>query len=95
MFMRQSIIKTEYTRRSKTGTEHTYYRTKTIVHLRCDNCDCEFTRERGSVDPKRLSNNYFHVCPDCDSKKFAQRKGVERKKVWTLNASSNLPIGKL
>jgi hypothetical protein len=47
------------------------------------------------MDPNRLSNNYFHVCKNCDSKKFAQRKGIERKQVWNLSASSNLPIGKL
>lgn len=95
MFIKQSVIETSHVRRSKLGTEHTYTRRKTLVHFRCDNCNTEFSRERGSMDPKRLSNNYFHVCPECDSKKFAQRKGVERKKVWTLNASSDLPIGKL
>lgn len=95
MFIKQSVIETSHVRRSKLGTEHTYTRRKTLVHFRCDNCNAEFSRERGSMDPKRLSNNYFHVCPECDSKKFAQRKGVERKKVWTLNASSDLPIGKL
>lgn len=62
--------------------------------MRCDNCDAEFTRDRGNMDPKRLSNNYFHVCNNCDSKKFAQRKGVERKKVWNMTASSSLPINK-
>jgi len=95
MFIGQSVIKSEHVRKSKLGSEHTYYRNRTIVHFRCDNCDAEFSRERGSMDPKRLSNNYFHVCPECDIKKFAQRKGGERKKVWTLNASSNMPISKL
>jgi hypothetical protein len=66
-----------------------------MIVMRCDNCDNEFTRERGSMDPKRLSNNYFHVCENCDAKKFAQQKGVERKKVWNMSASSSLPIGKL
>ena len=74
---------------------HTYYRNSTICVFRCDNCDTEFERPRGSIDPKRLSNNYFHVCENCDSKRFAQKKGVERKKVWNMNASSDTPIGKL
>ena len=74
---------------------HNYYRDKRIVILRCDNCDTEFKRERGKMDPKRLNNNYFHVCNNCDSKKFAQKKGVERKQVWNLPASSDLPISKL
>lgn len=95
MFIKQSVVETSHVRKSKLGTEHTYTRKKTLVHFRCDNCNSEFSRERGSMDPKRLSNNYFHVCPNCDSKKFAQRKGIERKKIWALNASSDLPIGKL
>ena len=66
-----------------------------MVVLRCDCCDNEFTRERGQMDPKRLSNNYFHVCENCDAKVFAQKKGVDRRKVWQLKASSDIPINKL
>jgi hypothetical protein len=47
------------------------------------------------MDPKRLSNNYFHVCENCNAKVFAQKKGVEKKKMWDLPASSNIPISKL
>ena len=47
------------------------------------------------MDPKRLSNNYFHVCDNCNAKVFAQKKGVERKQMWNLSASSDIPIGKL
>lgn len=95
MYLGETEKKTKHLRKSKTGKEHAYYRTKTIVNFRCDNCNIEFTRERGSMDPKRLSNRYFHVCKDCDSYRFAQRKGIEKKQVWNLSASSNLPIGKL
>lgn len=95
MFIKQSIIETSHLRKSKLGTEHPYTRKKTIVHFRCDNCNKEFTRNRGDMDPKRLSNNYFHVCSECDAKKFAQRKGVERKSVWSMSASSTVPIGQL
>lgn len=80
---------------SKTGVRHEYYRHKTMVQLRCDACDAEFVRERGSMDPTRLSNNYFHVCSKCDAKRYGQKKGVERKQVWDLSASSDLPISKL
>ena len=66
-----------------------------MIVLRCDACDEEFTRERGNMDPKRLSNNYFHVCENCDSKRFAQERGVSAKKVWNLKASSDRPINKL
>ena len=95
MFIKTTSEKTPFVRKSKLGYEHTYYRSKTIVHFRCDSCDQEFTREKGSIDPKRLSNNYFHVCPNCDAKRFAQQKQVERKKVWNLYASSDLPISKI
>ncbi len=63
--------------------------------LKCDNCDVEFERERGNMDYKRLNNNFFHVCSNCDSKRFAQKKGVERKQIWNMSASSGIPIGKL
>jgi hypothetical protein len=95
MFIRTSIEQTEHVRTSKLGTEHIYCRRKTIVHFRCDCCGSEFTRPKGSIDPKRLSNNYFHVCSNCDAKRFAQHKQVERKRVWDLPASSTLPIGKI
>ena len=95
MFIREFKKQTRHTRVSKTGKEHAYKRETTMCVFRCDNCDVEFTRARGSMDPKRLSNSYFHVCKNCDSKVFAQKKGVERKQVWNMTASSSTPIGKL
>jgi hypothetical protein len=95
MFIKEYKVETRHTRKSKCGREHAYKRSKTYVLLRCDNCDSEFQRERGKMDPKRLTNNYFHVFNNCDSKVFAQKKGVERKQIWNLSASSDLPIGKL
>ena len=95
MFLGEFVEKTRHIRCSKYGSEHEYFRKKTFVKLRCDNCDREFVRPRGSMDPKRLNNNYFHVCENCDAKRFAQKRGVERKKVWNLNASSDIPISKL
>jgi hypothetical protein len=47
------------------------------------------------MDPKRISNNYFHVRKDCDAKTFAQKTGVIRKKIWDMPASSNLDVSKL
>lgn len=82
-------------RRSKNGKEHAYKRLKTMNLFRCDNCDTEFVRPQGKMDPKRISNTYFHVCEKCDAKRFAQRKGVERRMIWDLPVSSLLPISKL
>jgi len=95
MFIREYKTQTRHVRTSKMGKEHTYKRELTICVFRCDSCDVEFERARGSMDPKRLNNNYFHVCSNCDAKVFAQKKGVERKQVWNLHASSDMPISKL
>ncbi len=95
MFIKEFIEKTRYERVSKHGKKHTYYRNKTVVLLRCDNCDKIFNRLRGAMDPNRINNNVFHVCDTCDSKKFAQKMGITRKKIWDMPASSNLDISKL
>ena len=95
MFIKEFKEETRHVRKSKSGTEHAYTRKCTYAVFRCDNCDEEFVRPRGSMDPKRLNNNYFHVCSECDAKTFAQRKGVELKQVWNMSASSSTPIGKL
>ena len=95
MYLREYEKKNRHFRKSKNGNTHSYFRHETIVVLKCDNCDAEFQRSKGKMDPKRLNNNYFHVCSDCDAKVFAQKKGVERKQVWNLTASSDIPIGRL
>jgi len=94
MFLKIEIQENQYTRRSKCGVEHNFVRTKTVAVLRCDNCDETFYRDLKHMDRKRLSNNYFHCCKNCDPKKFAQRKGVEQKKIWDMPASVELPVSK-
>ena len=95
MFITELTARTQHTRKSKCGLLHVYYRDSKIVKLRCDCCTEIFYRPRGKMDPKRISNEFFHCCDDCDSKRFAQRKGVEWKKVWDLDASSDLDISKI
>jgi hypothetical protein len=63
-------------------------RKKTVLIFRCDCCNEIFMRDKGSMDPKRMNNNVYHVCSDCDAKKFAQEKGVESRKVWDMPVSS-------
>ena len=94
MFLTIKTQQNQYSRISKTGIEHSYYRKKTIVTLRCDVCDSVFERDLKHMDKKRLSNNYFHCCANCDAKRFAQRKGVEQKQIWNLLASVELPVSK-
>lgn len=95
MFIEINYQVNTYLRPSKTGLLHNYTRRIAIITFRCDNCNSIFTRPRGSIDPKRLSNNYFHVCSNCDSKRFAQRKKIERKTVWDKDSSSLEDISKL
>lgn len=94
MYIDKESVEITHTRVSKYGYEHTYTRTKTLAVLRCDQCDGVFRRELKKINRKRLSNNYFHVCENCDAKRFAQRKGVERKQIWDMPASTELPVGK-
>ena len=94
MYIGKETVSTTYTRQSKLGNEHHYERKKTLAVFRCDNCDDVFRRELKKVSQQRLNNNYFHVCSNCDAKRFAQRKGVERKKIWDMPASVELPVGK-
>jgi hypothetical protein len=84
-----------YSRPSKHGLQHTYSRKRAIITFRCDNCSEIFTRPRGKMDPKRLSNNYFHVCDQCDCKRFAQKKRVQKNQIWDMKASSLEDISKL
>jgi len=94
MFIRQETQTFEYVRTSKLCKEHTYTRNKTVAVFRCDNCDNGFERDLKNIDHRRLSNNYFHVCSNCDAKRFGQKRAVEKKKIWDMPASSTLPINK-
>lgn len=93
MFIDVEYTVSVYTRSSKLGKSHVYKRKKTLVILRCDNCGSIFKRDKGSIDPKRLNNNFYHVCSNCDAKKFAQQKGVEVRKVWDMPVSSLKKLG--
>jgi hypothetical protein len=94
MFLKTMTEIFEYQRPSKLGVVHSYSRKKTVAVFRCDSCDVIFDRELKKIQKKRLSNNYFHCCSNCDAKRFAQRKGIERKKIWDMPASTELPVGK-
>ncbi len=95
MYIKTEIEYKLYSRKSKLGREHTYIRKHQNVVFRCDNCGEMFTRQRAKMDPKRLSNNYFHCCLNCDSKKFAQKKGAERRTIWDKTVNSDLDISRL
>lgn len=95
MYLGERKIDKEYKRVSKLGIEHRYKRTSTLLIFRCDNCIETFIRLKEKISPKRLNNNYFHCCSKCDSKRFAQKKGAERRTIWNLPVSSELSISRL
>lgn len=95
MLLRTEYVITEYERPSKLGHSHTYRRKKTVLVFRCDSCGEEFKRDKGSMNPKRVNNNYYHVCSSCDAKRFAQEKGVEKRHIWDMPVSSLKRIGQL
>ena len=95
MFIKIKKVETEYTRLSKGGKEHTYTRRKSFVELACDSCNTVFERALSLMDHRRLDNQYHHVCSNCDAKRFAQKKGVARRKLWDTSVDSDLNIGRL
>ena len=95
MFISIKKVTSEHTRKSKLGFHHTYYRTKTIASFKCDNCNSIFDRDIGKIDSKRLTEHSYHVCSNCNSKKFAQSKGVESRRLWNLPVDSDIKINNL
>jgi len=95
MFLDTLTITQSYTRPSKSGVSHEYQRSKTVAQFKCDNCANEFQRDLGKMDRRRLSNEYYHICPNCDGKRFAQSKGVERRRLWDMSADTDLDISKI
>ena len=61
---------------------------QTIYHLRCDNCEGEFTRTAKEINRSSTT----HVCGNCDGKKFAQRQSAYEKRFNKIDASSTKPI---
>jgi hypothetical protein len=92
MFIQIKKIVTKYTRTSKLKKSCSYSRIKTVVVFQCDSCKSLFERDQGKMDKQRISNHYFHVCADCNPKQFAQKKGVENRRVWGLSADSDQRI---
>jgi rubredoxin len=92
MFIETKHIRTQYTRVSKLKKSHAYSRVKSVAVFQCDNCESIFERDQGSIDHRRMSNEYFHVCPNCKPKQFAQSKGAERRTMWNLPVDSDKNI---
>jgi len=92
MYIESKKIINQYQRASKHGRKHEYRRTSTVLIFTCDNCDTTFERPQGQIDPRRASNDYYHVCSDCNPKQFAQAKGAERRRLWNTPVNSDIRI---
>mgnify|MGYP006286098411 CR=1 FL=1 len=88
-------VRTEHTRLSKNNNPHTYFRIRKIVVLKCDNCGAEFERAVRDMDPRRINSESSHVCPKCNPKQFAQRKGVEGRRFWNTTVDLDIDIDKI
>jgi hypothetical protein len=95
MLLKTRKVTTTHTRNSKLGVSHHYSRTKTIAVIQCDHCKAVFERDRGHMDPRRLSNDYFHVCAACNPKQFAQRRAADRRRLWDMPVDSDLDISRI
>lgn len=95
MFVKELKEISHVTRTSKLGKKHVCKRTKTLYLFMCDVCANQFTRPKGQIQEKRVSNYYKHVCSGCDPKRFAQEQGARQRKIFNMDASSLKKINEL
>jgi hypothetical protein len=79
MFIKESIEKNSYTKKSKYGKLVEYERTKTLTHWNCDYCGIEFAKCRNG----KYSTHVKSYCKECIKKlgvnKLASLAGYESK----------------
>ena len=95
MLLKIYYVRTEYSRLSKHGIQHTYFRNCKTALLLCDNCNTKFERLVSQMDHRRLTPDHTHVCPMCNPKKFAQHKGVEARRFWNTTVDADKDIDEL
>ena len=88
MFVKETTEIHLHQRQSRLGNVHNFKRRRSVYHFKCDCCSKEFLRPKSKVPPTRASNDYHHVCSRCDTHQFAQKVGVEMRKIWKIDASS-------
>ena len=88
MFIKETTEIHLHQRESKLGNVHNFKRRRTVYHFRCDACHLEFLRDKSKVSPSRASNKYHHVCALCDVHRYAQKIGVDMRRIYRLDASS-------
>lgn len=87
MYIKETTEIHLHQRESKLGNVHNFKRRRTVYHFQCDACGKEFLRDKSKVAPSRASNKYHHVCASCDVHRYAQKLGIEMRKIYRLDAS--------
>ena len=87
MFIKETTEIRLHQRESKLGNVHNFKRRRSVYHFKCDSCGKEFLRDKSRVTPSRASNNFHHICSACDVHRYAQKIGVEMRKIYQLDAS--------
>ena len=44
------------------------------------------------MDPRRLNDQYVHVCTACEPKKYAQKKAAESRRFWNTTVDLDRDI---
>ena len=86
MYIKETTEIHLHQRESKLGNVHNFKRRRTVYHFQCDACGKEFLRDKSKVAPSRASNKYHHVCASCDVHRYAQKLGIEMRKIYRLGA---------
>ena len=95
MLLEIKQVRIEYTRLSKNGTPHTYFRNRSVAVLKCDSCSTTFERSVKEMDHRRLSTEHTHVCSNCNPKQYAQRKAVESRRFWNTTVDLDIDLDKI
>lgn len=82
-------------KRIRNGKEESVTTQQKVYILRCDSCGNVFERSSKEMKPTRASNEYTHVCKDCNCKSFAQHVSSQTRRVNGYDASSSISISDL
>jgi hypothetical protein len=65
MFIKEEVEERKVKENHRWGTPVLRTRRRTVYHLKCDECGNEFTRLKGEMSKRRLSDEYNHFCKEC------------------------------
>jgi hypothetical protein len=87
MIVSEAKLRSSYFR-FRNGKRERCWTTQTIYHIRCDNCEREFTRTAKEINRASAA----HCCDQCDPKRFAQKQSATLRQYNKWDASSGKTI---